>query len=79
LLRKEKRVVNLDTEVADSTFQLRMAEKELTGAQIARALIDQRDLRPAEAVSSIKRGIKPNQRHPTVEKTAVLAGCDVIA
>jgi hypothetical protein len=32
LLRKEKRIVNLDAEVAYSAFQLRMAEKELTSA-----------------------------------------------
>ena len=78
LLRKEKRVVNLDAEVAHGALQLCMAEQELTGAQIAGAFIDQRDLRSAETVSSIERWIQSDQTHPGVEETAVLARCDVI-
>jgi hypothetical protein len=37
LLGKEKRIVDLDAEVAHGAFQLCMAEKELTGAQISGA------------------------------------------
>jgi len=48
LLRKEKRIVNLDAEIPHGAFQLCMAQEELTGAQIASPFIDQRDLRAAE-------------------------------
>jgi hypothetical protein len=57
LLRKEKRIVNLDAEVAHGAFQLRVTEKKLAGAQIAGALIDQRDLRAPETVRSVERWV----------------------
>jgi hypothetical protein len=71
LLRQEKRVIYLDAEVAHGAFQLRMAQEELAGAQIAGALIDQRDLRSAKAVRSIKCRVQSDRSHPVVEKAAV--------
>jgi hypothetical protein len=42
LLGCNESVVNVDAEVAHSTFNLGVTEKELHGAQIPRAAIDQR-------------------------------------
>lgn len=79
MLRKEKRIVNLDAEVAHGAFKLRMSEKKLASAQIAGALVDQRDLRSAEAVRSVERWVQSDQSHSVVQKAAILTRCDVIA
>ena len=47
LLGQDQGVVHLDAEVADGALQLRVAEQELARTQIARALVDQRNLGPA--------------------------------
>lgn len=56
-----------------------MAKQKLTDAQIAGALLDQRDLHSAETVSSVERRIQPDQRHPGVDEPTVLARSDMIA
>jgi hypothetical protein len=45
-----ERVVDLDAEISNRALQLEMPEEKLAGPQIARFLVDQRDLRSSEAV-----------------------------
>ncbi len=47
LLREDQRVVNLNAEVANRALQLRVAEQQLAGSDIAGTLVYQRDLRAA--------------------------------
>ena len=62
LLRKHKGVVDLDTEVTDRAFELRMTEQKLAGAQIACSLVDESDLSPAKAVGTVSRWIEAGKR-----------------
>lgn len=42
LFSDSQRIVDLDAEVSDGAFDLRMPQKQLDGAQVAGLLIDQR-------------------------------------
>jgi hypothetical protein len=46
LLRQDQGIIYLDPEISHGAFQLGMAEQELAGAEVARALVQQCDLRP---------------------------------
>ena len=46
-------VIDLDTEVADGALQFGMPEQQLDGAQILRALVDQRRFGPPHRVRSV--------------------------
>jgi len=47
LLRNAEGVVDLDAEIANGAFELRMSEEELNGPKITGRSIDLRGLRPA--------------------------------
>jgi hypothetical protein len=66
LLGEDQGVIHLDPEISDSAFQLRVVEQELTRAEIACALVDERDLRPAQAVGVIDGWIEPDQSYPVI-------------
>jgi hypothetical protein len=44
LLRNLQSIIHLDAEVSDRAFQLGMAEQQLNGPQVLRALVDRRGL-----------------------------------
>ena len=48
LLGYGKRIIDLNSEITDRTFDLRVAQQELNCSKISRFLIDQRCLGPAE-------------------------------
>ena len=50
-----------------------MPEQQLAGAQVAGAPVDQRDLRPAQAVRAVARWVEADQRHPLVDEPPVLS------
>lgn len=56
-----------------------MPQQQLAGAQIARPPVDQRDLRPAQAIRSVTQRVEADQRDPLVNEPAVLARCQVLA
>src|ERR1019366_7871385 len=74
LLRNCQRIVDLDPEIADRAFQLGMPEQKLDRAKISGASIDQGDLRPAERVRAIHRGIQSDRPGPLVHETRVVPG-----
>ncbi len=79
LLGQDQGVVDLDAEVADGALQLGVAEQELTGAQVAGALVDQRHLGAAQAVGAVGGGIEAGEGDPVVDQPAVLPRRDVVA
>ena len=50
LFRNLKRVINLNSKVSNSAFQLAMTQQELNSPQVLRSLVDQRSLGPAHGV-----------------------------
>ena len=60
LFRYRKRVVHLDAEISDRAFNLRVAEQELHGSQIAGASVDQCRLRPTQRMRTEQFRIKSN-------------------
>jgi hypothetical protein len=77
LLGQGQCVVRLDSEVSDGAFQLGVCQQQLTRTEIAGALIDHRDLGPAQAVGAVVRGIEADHRDPVVNETRVLPGCQM--
>jgi len=59
-----ERVINLDTEIADRTFDPRVAKQKLDCAQVARAAVDQGCLRSSKRVSAEHVRVKPDARDP---------------
>lgn len=53
LFRQDQSIINRKAEVTDCALLLGMAEQELAGSQISDALVDQRDLRPPQAVRAV--------------------------
>ena len=54
-------------------------QQQLAGPQVARPPVDQRDLRPAQAVRAIPRRVEADQRHPLVDESAVLTRRQMLA
>ena len=63
----------------NGALQLRVAEQELAGSQVARALVDEGHLGPAQAMGSVGSRVEAGQGHPIVDKPAVLPRCDMVA
>src|SRR5437762_2764955 len=59
LLCYGQRVVDLNPKVADCALDLRMAEEQLHGAEISRALVDQRRLSAPQRVGAVGLGSSP--------------------
>src|SRR6202008_3216711 len=59
-----ERVIDLDAEVSNGAFELRMAEEQLYSAQILRAAIDQRGFRASQCMGSIRGGVDADHPHP---------------
>ena len=47
LLRYGERIIDLDSEISDRTFQLRVAKQKLDRSEVARLAVDQSRLRAA--------------------------------
>ena len=67
-------VIDLDAEVANRAFDLRMAEQKLDRPQISSSPIDQHRLRPPQRVRAELRRIEPDARHPFLHEPRVLPG-----
>jgi hypothetical protein len=67
-----KRIVDLNAEMPDCTFQLRMAEQELYRPTILRAAVNQRCFRSAHRMRAVGRVIKPDRFYPTMHDPRVL-------
>ena len=60
LLGNAERVVDLDAEVADRAFELRVPKQKLDRSEVARFLVDLGRLRPAHRVGAVTGRVKPN-------------------
>ena len=73
LLRDAESVIHLNPEIADHTFQLRVAEQQLHYAQIASLLVDLSRLCSAHRVRSKEARVQPNPSHPLADQPGVLS------
>jgi hypothetical protein len=77
LLRDAKRIVDLDAEVANSAFELRVPEQQLHRPQVAGLLVNLRHLRSPQRVRLISRAIEAGAFNPAMDNTSVLSCRDV--
>src|SRR6516162_7803884 len=77
LLGYGNRVVYLDAEIAHRAFQLRVPEKQLHGAQVARFLMYLCRLGSSHRMRAIGRAIKPSARDPRMDDPGILPGRQV--
>lgn len=77
LLRNLQRIVHLNAEVANRTFQLGMAKQQLNGPQVLRALIDKGGLGPSHRVRPVGRRILPGSIGLVMHNSRILACRDV--
>ena len=73
LFRDLQRVIYLDSKVSDGALQLGMAEQDLHGPQVLRALIDQRCLSSPHRVRAIDRRIEADGGNPLMDDPGVLS------
>src|SRR5436190_11815435 len=64
LFRDAERVLDLDPEIADRAFQLRVAEQKLNRSQVPRLLIDLRGLRPPHRMCPVAVLSSPTHWRP---------------
>ena len=73
-----QRVFGVHAKVANRTFELGVAEQDLHRPQISRSLVDQRHLRPAQAVRPTGRPAQPDTFNPVAHQPGILTRADVI-
>jgi hypothetical protein len=64
LLGYGQRVIDLNSEIADCTLDLGVAQQELNCSKISRLFIDQGSLGPAEGMRAIEARIKADHCEP---------------
>jgi hypothetical protein len=77
LLGDAEGVVDLDAELTDSAFELRVSEEELYGSQVARLLINLSRLCSAHRVRAVRRMIETGALNPSMDDARVLASRQV--
>ena len=77
-LRECERVLDVNAQVPDGALDLRMAEQDLHGAQVARLLVDNGSLGSAQRVRPVVLTAQSNPSYPLVNEAGILPGADVI-
>jgi hypothetical protein len=72
LLRDAERIVDLDAEVANSAFELRVLGEQLHRPQVAGLLVNLRHLCSPYRVRPISRAIEASTFDPAIDDTSVL-------
>src|SRR5437764_239759 len=72
LFRDAERVLDLDPEIADRAFQLRVAEQKLNRSQVPSLLIDLRRLRPPHRMRPVGGAVEPNTGDPSMDDSRIL-------
>src|SRR5690242_8381173 len=75
-LRDGEGVVHLYPEIADGALDLRVAEQQLDGSEIAGPPVDEGHLRAAERMGAIEPRIQPDRTDPAIHQPGVVAGGD---
>src|SRR5688572_2033096 len=73
LLGDAESVIYLDPEITDRTLQLRMAEQQLHGPQIAGLPVNLRRLRLAHRMCAEGRSVETGPLYPLVDDACILA------
>lgn len=71
-LREGQRVINIDTQIPHSVFDVGMTQQDLNRAQVSSRLVDERCLRAAKRVGAKLALIQPDGRNPFVHQARVL-------
>ena len=74
LLRQAQRVLDLNSEVANSALQLRVTQQKLHRALVSSLLVSLRGLGATQRVRSIGGAIQPSGYHPFAHDARVLSG-----
>jgi hypothetical protein len=77
-LREGKRVFNIDAEIADGAFNLRVAKQNLDRTQVTRLLVDDGGFRSPKRVRSIVFRAQCDPSHPLIDKSGRLSTTDMI-
>src|SRR5271154_4713353 len=77
LLGNAERVVDLDPEVANRAFELRMPEQQLDRSQITRLLVDLGRLRSPHRMGAVGGAVEPGALDPGMDDPRILPGRDV--
>ncbi len=77
LLGDLKRIVDLDPNVPNSAFELRVPQQQLHGTQVLRFSIDQRRLRAPHGVCAIRRRVEPDFFDPSLQNPGILPCAEV--
>lgn len=76
-LRNRQCVLQIDTQIANGAVLLRVAQEKLHRAQVARFLVDLRDLGPPHRVGAVSAWLKPNRGNPVPDEAGVLPSGNV--
>ena len=74
LFRNLESVVDLDAQVPHCRLKFGVAEQELNGSQVLRALVDQCRLRASHRVRTVGGRIEAGHHHPVLDDRRVLPG-----
>src|SRR5213079_2792561 len=75
--RNAERVVDLDPEVMNRAFELRMPEQQLNRSQVTRLLVDLGRLRSPHRMRAVGGVVEPGALDPGIDDPRVLPGRDV--
>src|SRR5258708_6201262 len=73
-----ERILYIDSQIANSTLDLRVAEQDLHGAQVTCLLIDDGCLGSARRMGSVILRTQSDPGHPLVNKSSILPSADMI-
>ena len=73
LLRYGERIIDLNSEIADRTLDLRVAKQKLDGPKVSRSPVDQSRFRPSQRMRAEQPRIEPDIANPFGDQTRVLA------
>jgi len=76
LLGNAERVVDLDPEVTNRAFELRMPEQQLNRSQVARLLVDLGGLRSPHRMRAVGGAVEPGTLDPGMDDPRILPGRD---
>jgi hypothetical protein len=77
LLRDAERVIDLDAEITDRAFELRVPEEQLDGSQVAGLLVDLGRLRSPHRMRAIGGAVEPGALDPGMDDPRILPGRQV--
>src|SRR5260370_24029962 len=77
LLGDAERVIDLDAEIADRAFELRVPEEKLNRPQVARLLVDLGRLRSPHRMRAVGGAVEPGTLDPGMDDPRILPGRQV--